>query len=101
MSPVFIHSHILLLRPRPYWESDDIEPGCNRDSHQTILRKTRKNAQTKHRNYKQKPKKANKTKQEEDIIEDNKVVENDSDENSEDETVSQDEDNVTEDAEET
>ena len=46
-------------------------------------------------------KKANKTKQEEDIIEDNKVVENDSDENSEDETVSQDEDNVTEDAEET
>ncbi len=46
-------------------------------------------------------KKANKTKQEEDIIEDNKVVENDSDESSEDETVSQDEDNVTEDAEET
>ena len=41
-------------------------------------------------------KKANKTKQEEDILEDNKVVENDSDENSEDETVSQDEDNVTE-----
>ena len=37
----------------------------------------------------------------EDILEDNKVVENDSDENSEDETVSQDEDNVTEDAEET
>ena len=44
-------------------------------------------------------KKANKTKQEEDILEDNKVVENDSDENLEDETESQDEDNVTEDAE--
>ena len=44
-------------------------------------------------------KKANKTKQEEDILEDNKVVENDSDDNSEDETESQDEDNVTEDSE--
>ena len=44
-------------------------------------------------------KKANKTKQEEDILEDNKVVENDSDENLEDETESQDEDNVTEDSE--
>jgi len=44
-------------------------------------------------------KKADKTKQEEDILEDNKVVENDSDENSEDVTESQDEDNVTEDAE--
>ena len=44
-------------------------------------------------------KKANKTKQEEDILEDNKVVENDSDGNSEDETESQNEDNVTEDAE--
>ena len=44
-------------------------------------------------------KKADKTKQEEDILEDNKVVENDSDENLEDETESQDEDNVTEDAE--
>ena len=44
-------------------------------------------------------KKANKTKQEEDILEDNKVVENDSDDNLEDETESQDEDNVTEDAE--
>ena len=44
-------------------------------------------------------KKANKTKQEEDILEDNKVVENDSDENLEDETESQDEDNVTEDTE--
>ena len=44
-------------------------------------------------------KKANKTKQEEDILEDNKVVENDSDENLEDEIESQDEDNVTEDAE--
>ena len=44
-------------------------------------------------------KKANKTKQEEDILEDNMVVENDSDENLEDETESQDEDNVTEDAE--
>ena len=44
-------------------------------------------------------KKANKAKQEEDILEDNKVVENDSDDNSEDETESQDEDNVTEDSE--
>ena len=44
-------------------------------------------------------KKANKTKQEEDILEDNKVVENDSDDNSEDKTESQDEDNVTEDSE--
>ena len=44
-------------------------------------------------------KKANKTKQEEDILEDNEVVENDSDGNSEDETESQNEDNVTEDAE--
>ena len=44
-------------------------------------------------------KKANKTKQEEDILEDNKVVENDSDGNSEDETESHDKDNVTEDAE--
>ena len=44
-------------------------------------------------------KKAIKAKQEEDILEDNKVVENDSDKNSEDETGSQDEDNVTEDSE--
>ena len=33
------------------------------------------------------------------ILEDNKVVENDSDDNSEDENESQDEDNVTEDSE--
>ena len=37
--------------------------------------------------------------QEEDILEDNNGVENDSDDNSEDKTESQDEDNVTEDAE--
>jgi large subunit ribosomal protein L15 len=44
-------------------------------------------------------KKANKTKQEEDILEDNKVVENNLDENTEDKTESQDDDNVTEDTE--
>ena len=44
-------------------------------------------------------KKTNKTKQEEDVSEDNKVVENDSGENKEDTTESQDEGNVTEDTE--
>ena len=46
-------------------------------------------------------KKANKTKPEEDVSEDSKVVESNLDENTEDKTESQDEDNVTEDAEET
>ena len=44
-------------------------------------------------------KKTNKTKQEEDVSEDNKVVENDSGENKEDTTESQNEDNITEDTE--
>ena len=44
-------------------------------------------------------KKTNKTKQEEDVPEDNKVVENDSGENKEDTTESQDEGNLTEDTE--
>jgi len=44
-------------------------------------------------------KKANKTKEEEDIPEDSKVVENDLDENIEEKTESQDEDNLTEDTE--
>ena len=44
-------------------------------------------------------KKANETKQEEDVSEESKVVENDLDENIEDRTESQDEDNITEDTE--
>ena len=44
-------------------------------------------------------KKANKTKPEEDVSEDSKVVESNLDENTEDKTESQDEDNVTEDTE--
>ena len=44
-------------------------------------------------------KKVNKTKQNEDVSEESKVVENDLDENTEDKTESQDEDNVTEDTE--
>ena len=44
-------------------------------------------------------KKANETKQEEDVSEESKVVENDLDENIEDITESQDEDNITEDTE--
>ena len=44
-------------------------------------------------------KKANKTREDEDISEDIKVVENDLDENTEDKTESQDEDNLTEDTE--
>ena len=44
-------------------------------------------------------KKANKTKPEEDVSEDSKVVENNLDENTEDKTESQNEDNVTEDTE--